>query len=211
MNLKLENIKITSNGRELFSPVTCVVKSGECVTIMGPSGSGKSTLLDYVGGGLLPAFKGEGQIYLDDVQIGHLPANQRQIGILFQDDLLFPHLSVEENLAFGLTSKIPKTLRQKLIDQALLDADLKGFGKRDPATLSGGQRARVSCMRMLLANPRAILLDEPFSKLDQDLRGRFRRFVFDHAKKANLPVVLVTHDEGDAKAAAGEVINLLSK
>ena len=138
-----------------------------------------------------------------------LAPERRRIGILFQDDLLFPHLSVGANLAFALPASVrPTNLRRERIDQALSDAGLAGFADRDPTTLSGGQRARVAVMRTLLAEPLALLLDEPFSKLDATLRGDFRRFVFDHAKQSGLPTVLVTHDEADAQAAQGPVIRL---
>jgi putative thiamine transport system ATP-binding protein len=128
---------------------------------------------------------------------------------LFQDDMLFPHLSVGENLAFALPRSVrPRRARRARIDAALSEAGLEGFAGRDPATLSGGQRARVALMRTLLAQPLALLLDEPFNKLDRDLRQRVRRFVFDHARRSALPTLLVTHDPADAEAAGGGVITL---
>jgi len=175
---------------------------------MGPSGCGKSSLLSYLCGTLEPVFEASGEVWLDGVAIHELPPERRRVGILFQDDLLFPHLSVGENLAFAL----PPTVRGRRergarIEAALREADLAGFARRDPATLSGGQRARVALMRTLLAEPRALLLDEPFGKLDRALRDRFRRFVFGHARAAGLPTLLVTHDEADAEAAAGAVVD----
>ena len=125
-------------------------------------------------------------------------------------DLLFPHLSVGDNLAFGLPPEVRgRDQRQKLIEGALSDADLAGMSERDPATLSGGQRARVALMRTLLSGPRALLLDEPFSKLDADLRARVREFVFAHARANAIPTLLVTHDLADAKAAGGTVVELI--
>ena len=138
-----------------------------------------------------------------------LPPERRRTGILFQDDLLFPHLSVGGNLAFALPPGVRgRTERRARIERALSDADLAGFADRDPATLSGGQRARVALMRTLLAEPRALLLDEPFGRLDAALRDEIRRFVFDHARSRGLPVLLVTHDEAEAQAAGGPVIRL---
>ncbi|MDH3663092.1 MAG: ATP-binding cassette domain-containing protein, partial [Alphaproteobacteria bacterium] len=122
---------------------------------------------------------------------------------------LFPHLSVGENLLFALPSGIhPKRERTQRVDAALVEAGLEGFADRDPASLSGGQRARVALMRTLLAAPRCLLLDEPFGKLDRELRERVRRFVFDHAREAGLPTLLVTHEAADAEAASGPVIAL---
>ncbi len=136
------------------------------------------------------------------------PPESRRIGILFQDDLLFPHLSVGENLAFGIPRSVDRRARRARIAAALAEAEMPSFESRDPATLSGGQRARVALMRTLLSEPRALLLDEPFSKLDAALRGRIRRFVFDHAIERGLPTLLVTHDPDDAAAAGGPLLEI---
>ena len=147
---------------------------------MGPSGSGKSTLLSYVIGLLPPAFSATGKVVLNGRDLTHLPAEKRKVGILFQDEMLFPHLSVAQNLAFGLPSHVkPRAERQRRVEQALDEIGLSGFGSRDPETLSGGQKARVALMRMLLAEPEALLLDEPFSRLDAALRDHVRKLVFE--------------------------------
>jgi putative thiamine transport system ATP-binding protein len=135
-----------------------------------------------------------------------LPPERRRIGILFQDDLLFPHLSVGANLGFGLRADVKD--RRARIEEALAAAGLAGFAARDPATLSGGQRQRVALMRALLAEPAAILLDEPFGKLDADLRAQMREFVFAHVRDRKLPCLMVTHDSQDADAAGGVVRTL---
>lgn len=178
------------------------IAPGTCLVVMGPSGSGKSSLLAWMAGTLDPAFHAQGRLHLGDERIDGLPPERRRLGLLFQDDLLFPHLSVGGNLGFALPAGVqPRRERRRRIDAALSEAGLAGMADRDPATLSGGQRARVALLRTLLAEPRALLLDEPFGKLDTALRQAFRQWVFQHARDAALPVVLVTHDHADAEAA----------
>ena len=207
--LVLHDVSIRLGARALFPPLTTTVAPGTCTTVMGPSGSGKSTLLAFIAGTLDPAFVAQGRVSIGEQALDALPPERRRTGILFQDDLLFPHLSVGGNLAFALPSGVRgRTERRARIERALSDADLAGFADSDPATLSGGQRARVALMRTLLAEPRALLLDEPFGRLDAALRDEIRRFVFDHARSRGLPVLLVTHDEVDAQAAGGPVIRL---
>ena len=206
MTLRLVNASIVAAGRPLFAPITLEAAPGAAVTLMGPSGVGKSSLLAWACGTLDPALRGVGRVLLDGADMTGLPAERRRIGILFQDALLFPHLSVGGNLGFGLPSGPGR--RAKIL-AALAEAELPGMADRDPATLSGGQRARVALMRALLAQPRALLLDEPFGRLDARLRGRFRSFVFAHAAAAGLPVLLVTHDPDDAAAAGGPVVQML--
>lgn len=200
--LRLERLRIARGGEGLVA-LDLHVPPGEVVTIMGPSGSGKSTLLAAVVGDLAPAFRQEGRVWLDGRDITALPVRARRVGILLQDDILFPHLSVGGNLAFALPRGVPD--RAGRIAAALEDAGLPGMAARDPATLSGGQRARVALMRMLLASPRALLLDEAFSRLDAELRAQVRSLVLARAKARGLPVVMVTHDPGDAEAAGGPV------
>lgn len=206
--LAVENLCITLHGRELLR-LTTRVTPGTVVTVMGPSGSGKSTLLAFVMGLTDPAFSVQGRVLLDGRDITGLPPQARRVGILFQDDLLFPHLSVGGNLAFALPRAIAdRRERRTRIEEALSLADLAGFADRDPATLSGGQRARVALVRVLLSEPLALLLDEPFSKLDAGLRRQFREFVFARARDKGLPVLMVTHDREDAEAAGGPIITL---
>ncbi|MBR9891077.1 ATP-binding cassette domain-containing protein [bacterium] len=206
--LRLDTLEIRLGGRSMVA-LDAHVAPGEVLTVMGPSGSGKSTLLAAITGALDPAFALSGRILLDGEDVTALPTERRRIGILFQDELLFPHLSVGGNLAFGLTPSLRgRAARRKRIDSALQEIGLEGFAARDPATLSGGQKARVALMRTLLAAPRALLLDEPFSRLDAARRGQIRELVFARAKAQRLPVLLVTHDREDACAAGGAVIEL---
>jgi putative thiamine transport system ATP-binding protein len=207
--LILRNLCIMREGIPLIE-VDHAIAAGEVLTVMGPSGVGKSTLLAYITGTLAPTFTGMGQVLLDGVDITTKPPHARRIGILFQDDLLFPHMSVGANLAFGMPPGGGKAARRAQVEDALGGVGLTGFADRDPATLSGGQKARVALVRMLLSNPCALLLDEAFSRLDADLRAQVRDLVFQTAKERALPVLMVTHDIEDAQAAGGAVIELES-
>lgn len=182
------------------------VARGEILTLMGPSGSGKSTLFAWLVGALSTDFHAHGELWLDDQRLDTRPVEKRGIGILFQDALLFDHFSVGQNLMLALPAQI-RTARRERVEQALASAGLAGFYASDPATLSGGERSRVSLLRALLAQPRALLLDEPFSRLDKSLRVTFREWVFAEVRALNIPVVLVTHDEEDIPAG-GRVIQL---
>ncbi|MDW5315838.1 ATP-binding cassette domain-containing protein [Rhizobium sp. PL01] len=204
--LHLEAISIALNGRMLLS-LSAHVRPGEILTVMGPSGSGKSALLAFIGGFLDPAFTARGHIVINGDNLTGVPAEKRRCGMLFQDPLLFPHLSVGGNLLFGLTPSIVKRdQRRRMVERALADVELEGFFDRDPATLSGGQKARVALQRVMLSAPRLLLLDEPFSKLDSDLRQQTRTLIFSRAKAAGLPILLVSHDQADADAAGGPVV-----
>ena len=206
--LLLEDVTIRLGDKTLIGGLSLAVPPGKIVTVMGPSGSGKSTLLSWICGSAIPAFAIDGGLKLDGLDISHLPLEARRVGILFQDDLLFPHLSVAGNLAFGIPRGVSPGERAKRVAEALAEAEMPGFENRDPATLSGGQRARIALMRTLLAEPKALLLDEPFSRLDAALRDRIRRFTFDHAMERGLPTLLVTHDPDDAAAAGGPIIEI---
>ncbi|WP_322890918.1 MULTISPECIES: ATP-binding cassette domain-containing protein [unclassified Yoonia] len=205
--LSLRDVTILKGGLPLIR-VDHEVAPGEVLTVMGPSGVGKSTLLAFITGTLPAGFTATGAVWLEGHDITHAAAHQRRVGILFQDDLLFPHLSVGANLAFGLPPGGTRADRQARIDAALAEVGLEGFAARDPATLSGGQKARVALMRMLLSDPCALLLDEPFSRLDAALRAQVREMVFDRARSRALPVLMVTHDAEDAQAAGGDIITL---
>lgn len=210
MTLELNDVTVRLNDAEpLFPALSLTVRPGEVGTLMGPSGIGKSTLLDAIGGHLDHGFVLGGGIHLDSRNITGLPAEARRIGFMFQDAVLFPHLSVGDNLAFGLgqTHK-GRAARRAAVDAALDLAGLSGMHDRDPATLSGGQRARAALMRTLLAEPRALLLDEPFSKLDATLRAEIRAFTFEHILQRSIPALMVTHDPEDARATQGAVVEL---
>jgi putative thiamine transport system ATP-binding protein len=195
--LELHNVSLSIAGRSLVQPFSLSIAAGDIVTLMGPSGSGKSSILSYIGGELPEAFKATGEVLLNGASLQSLPPEKRHVGRLFQDDLLFPHMTVGENLLFA-TPAVAKAERLAMVAIALERAELTGFADRPPHTLSGGQRQRVALMRALLARPSAILLDEPLSKLDKSLRGQMRDYVFSHIKARGIPALLVTHDREDA-------------
>ncbi len=207
--LELRSVALTVAGHSLIGPIDLTISAGEVVALLGPSGVGKSSLLKFVCGVLPRDFITHGEVWLDGRNITTLPPQQRNLGILFQDDLLFPHLNVAGNLAFGLDASAgSRCARQRIIEEALVSMGLEGFARRDPATLSGGQRARVGLLRVLLSSPRALLLDEPFSHLDQRTRDDVRRIVFAAVRRLKLPALLVTHDPADVSAAAGPCLEL---
>ena len=206
--LRLDGVTIALGPRALIE-ISHAVAPGEVLTIMGPSGSGKSTLLAYLGGFLGKAFTASGRVLAGDLDLTALPPQERHVGILFQDPLLFPHMSVAGNLLFAIPQAVKgRAAREAQAEEALAGVDLAGMGARDPDTLSGGQKARVALARVLVSAPRALLLDEPFSKLDADLRLQMRELVFAKARDSGLPVILVTHDEADAAAAGGTIVRI---
>lgn len=197
MTLSVTNLCISNNGTALFQPVSFIVRPGEIFTLMGPSGCGKSTLLNAIAGHLPPEFGFSGDVQLNKTSVMPLKPNERHIGLLFQDDLLFPHLNVLENLMFGLPGYYQGKERAKRAMQTLTAIELESLAHQMPDQISGGQRARVSLMRMLLSEPAAVLLDEPFNKLDKSLRTEFRHFVFEQIRKRQIPAIMVTHDSDD--------------
>jgi putative thiamine transport system ATP-binding protein len=201
MALELHEVSISIHGRTLLRGLSARVAPGDVLAVMGASGSGKSSLLAWIAGTLEAPFVVSGDVRLDGHSVTALPIEQRRIGLLFQDDLLFPHMCVRDNLLFALPAGA-RPQRVATAESALAEAGLSGFGDRLPATLSGGQRSRVSLLRALLAGPRALLLDEPFSKLDTTLRAQMREFTFATLHARGVPALLVTHDAADVPPAA---------
>ena len=183
------------------------VAAGETVALLGASGSGKSTLLKIVAG--LEAAD-NGSVWMDDVDISQLPPERRGFALMFQDFALFPHLSVLDNVAFGLIEqRVPKALSR---ERAL--AMLTLFGLADHArhrvwTLSGGEQQRVALARALITAPRALLLDEPFSALDAELRTSLQKEFAQRIAAAGMATLLVTHDVTEARAMAGRGFRLV--
>ena len=197
-NFFANSIVVSIKGRPLFQPLSFEVRPGKFLAIMGPSGSGKSSLLSYMAGSLQLPLMGSGQLKIENKNIENLSIENRKVGLLYQDDLLFPHMTVGDNLLYAISRKGSKTERIQTVLTSLTKVDLGSYFERLPETLSGGQRARVSLLRTLLSEPKVILLDEPFSKLDKTLRNEFKKFVYGAIERQQIPCVLVTHDKDDA-------------
>ncbi len=185
----------------LIENLHVTVPGGVVHTLMGGSGSGKSSLLAALCGTLAPGLEFDGSVVLNGQALDALPTQARRMGILFQDDLLFAHMTVRENLLFAVAAG-PQAAREAQVLQALADVEMQAHLHANPATLSGGQRARISLARALLARPHALLLDEPFSKLDAGLRIRMRSLVFGMVAARGIPALLVTHDTADIADAS---------
>ncbi|MBP3945706.1 ATP-binding cassette domain-containing protein [Psychrobacter sp. K31L] len=209
-SLQIKNLQLYRKDALLLS-LDEQIAGGEILTIMGPSGSGKSSLLNWLTGTLPHGFSATGEVWLNEQNVSHLPTHLRHIGVLYQDALLFSHLSVAGNIAFAMpkdNKQRDKRQRLEKIEHALEQVGLAGMSNRHPDNLSGGQQARVALLRTLLSEPKAILLDEPFSKLDTQLRAETQQLVFNQIRTYKLPAIMVTHDHSDAEAAEGKVINL---
>ena len=209
MALSLEKLVISRADNVLLNVNACVEK-GQVLTVMGPSGAGKSTLLQAIAGQLYEPFSVSGIIKINNNVINRKPAHLRKVGMMFQDSLLFEHMTVAENIAFAMpkTSHSNPHARMEAINTMLSAVELESMGQRGVNTLSGGQQSRVSLLRTLASAPDVVLLDEPFSKLDLALRGQIRSWTFEQLKARNIPAVLVTHDKEDAIAAGGQIIEL---
>ncbi len=211
--LRLEWFAVRLHGATLVR-LDAVVPPGAVLTVMGPSGAGKSARLHGLAGLLGPPFEVEGRVVLGGRDATEEPAERRCMGLMVQDALLFPHMSVAENVLFAVPrrgrdgARRSRAERRALAARHLARVQLEALGGRDPETLSGGQKSRVALARTLAAEPRALLLDEPFSALDQALRAEVRAVVFALARADGLPVVMVSHDPADAAAAGGEVVEI---
>ena len=183
------------------------VEEGETLALVGPSGSGKSTALNLIAGLAAPE---AGKVIIDGEDLSGLPSWKRNISVVFQDLALFPHLSVGGNITYGLFIKnVPRKERQRVIDETLKIVRLPGNASRRIHTLSGGERQRVAIARALASNPRALLLDEPFSSLDLPLRREMRKEFLEIRSHSKAPCVFVTHDREEAMSL-GDKLALMS-
>lgn len=205
--LELRQISQNYGDRALLKDINLRVAAGEIVALLGSSGSGKSTLLGIVAGLQQPL---TGSVWFDGQDITQTPPEQRRFALMFQDFALFPHLNVLDNVAFGLVEQRldRRSARSKALDMLTL------FGLAEHAQhkvwhLSGGEQQRVALARALITQPRALLLDEPFSALDADLRLHLRVEFRSRIEAAGMPTLLVTHDESEARAMAGRAVRLV--
>ena len=209
--LELKNITLKWNSPKekiFIKDLNLKIKNGEILCIFGASGVGKSSLINIIAGIYEDDLLFEGEIILNGKKLNQIPTEKRKIGLLLQDGTLFPHLTVEQNILFGMNKKLAYKEKSLLIKSNLKKSNMVGFEDRYPHTLSGGQKARVACLRAILSGPEALLLDEPFSSLDPDQRNSFREFVVNNIKENKIACLLVTHDENDKIISNSEPLNL---
>ncbi len=192
--LEVKDITFSFDKKEkkpLIKNLNFKVKRGEILFISGKSGLGKSTLLDLISGFHDNNLIWTGKIYLNKVDITNISIQNKRIGYMLQDYFLFPHFNVNNNLIFSL----PKQTRNKKeqVLNYLKQINMVEFSNHYPSELSGGQKARIACLRAIISNPDALLLDEPFSSLDRKTTVSFQEFLFDYVNKLNIPCIIVSH------------------
>jgi len=201
--LDVRDVSVSFGDMAVLTAFELHVGSGEVVALLGPSGSGKSTALRIVAGIIRPD---RGTVLIDGADVTDLPTHRRSVGMVFQDEQLFPHLSVDDNVAFGLRMKgVPSRARQERIRQMLAVVGLPGFGPRSVETLSGGEAKRVALARSLAPEPAVLLLDEPLTGLDRDLHDQLADEVRHILAAAGTTAVWVTHDVDEAATVADRI------
>lgn len=201
--LRIERVSKSFGDTLAVDTVTININKGEIFALLGGSGSGKSTLLRMLAGFDTPS---EGRIFLDGVDITHLPPYERAINMMFQSYALFPHMSVEQNIAFGLKQDgLPKAQIQERVDEMLRLVQMTKYAKRKPHNLSGGQRQRVALARSLAKRPKLLLLDEPMGALDKKLRSQMQLELVEIIERVGVTCVMVTHDQEEAMTMAERI------
>lgn len=199
--LVINDVTLGFGNTPLFAPISIKVAAGDIALLTAPSGMGKSTLLRWICGMTDAGLSAKGDIFLDGALVNDVAIEKRQMGMMFQEPLMFPHLTVAGNLAFGLKRSGTGAERKSIIAAQLEEMGMAGMEDRDPMTLSGGQKARVALIRCMLAQPKALLLDEPFSGLDDVTREDFADLVKRAVRARKLPVLMVSHDPRDRNYA----------
>ena len=205
MTLKISGINKSFDGKRILAGVSLEVGDGEIVALIGASGSGKSTLLRIICG-LESA--DDGEVMLAGENIDGVPCEKRNIGMIFQSPILYPHMNVARNLHLGISEKMSREEKDELVVQILNDVDLAGFQLRNVDELSGGEAQRVALARTLLTKPRALLMDEPFSALDTELRESLADKTRKLLSQLDIPIIHVTHDVDEAQRIADRVVRL---
>jgi len=201
--LRLENLLKQFGKTTAVDRINLDIEDGEILTLLGPSGCGKTTTLRCIAGFLIP---NDGEIYLGDRRVTNLPPEKRDIGFVFQNYALWPHMTVYDNLAFGLRlKKFPKAEIKTQVDKALEMVRLSGYTERYPRQLSGGQQQRIALARALVIEPTVLLLDEPLSNLDAQLREEMRFEIRELQKSLGITTVYVTHDQAEALALSDRI------
>jgi iron(III) transport system ATP-binding protein len=201
--IAVEGVTVRFGDSVALRQVSLSIEPGELLLLLGPSGCGKSTLLRSIAGFVAPE---AGRVLFDGADVTGVPPHQRQIGMVFQSFALFPHLSVGENVAFGLREqRRPRSEIQERVERALSDVKMGGFGERRVDQLSGGEQQRVALARALVTRPRCLLLDEPLSNLDAGLRHSMREEIRRVCKEHGLTTLYVTHDQKEALAIADRI------
>ena len=204
--LEVRDVTVSFGDRVVLDDASLTVASGEIVALLGPSGSGKSTLLRVIAGIVAAE---AGSILVDGREVTGVATHRRAVGMVFQDEQLFPHLDVGDNVSFGLRmAGVPKPERRRRSDELLATVGLAGFSGRSIERLSGGEAKRVALARSLAPGPRVLLLDEPLSGLDQDLRVRLGADLAAILRSTGTTSVWVTHDVEEAEQVADRVLRL---
>ena len=202
-SVQLESITHRFGATTAVDDVSLPIEAGELIALLGPSGCGKTTLLRIIGGFIVPA---AGAVRVDGRSIDHLPASRRDIGVVFQNYALFPHMTVYENVAYGLRARhAPRELIRERVARMLATVQLGALRDRMPRQLSGGQQQRVALARALAVEPRILLLDEPFGALDKNLRLDMQIEVKRLQRQFGITAILVTHDQEEAMSLADRI------
>ena len=201
--VRLEDVVKRYRDHTVLHRVSLQVRQGEFLTLLGPSGCGKTTLLNLIAGF---AEADEGEIFIDGQAVTSEPPHKRQIGIVFQNYALFPHMTVERNIGYGLKMRnVPPDELAQRVQQVMALVKLDGLGHRKPREISGGQQQRVALARALVIQPKVLLLDEPFSALDKGLRGSMQVEIREIQRRLGVTTVFVTHDQGEALAMSDRI------